>query len=201
VKLDAVDFQLVDRPEFNSNLRSAAQHAPVQDFIDEHLFIEALALAAFEVVYREPQPSNIEKVSKPSLTDFPLQIILLMERMNHSEGPLKIQLAYGVTRFGQNGETSSDITALLRSTYPSYFMPQALSPSDFQLTAETQQTSSSHNPYMGTPFKFQDAPDKLSQMPRRGLSKPIDFDGVLFSAETEIAAATATAMKGSASEP
>ena len=59
-----------------------------QDFIDEHLFIEALALAAFEVVYRAPSPSNIEK------------IILLMERMNHSEGPRKIQLQYGLTRIG-----------------------------------------------------------------------------------------------------
>ena len=31
--------------------------------IDEHLFIEALALAAFEVVYKDPQPNNAEKVS------------------------------------------------------------------------------------------------------------------------------------------
>lgn len=31
--------------------------------IDEHLFIEALALTAFEVIYKEPQPENAEKVS------------------------------------------------------------------------------------------------------------------------------------------
>ena len=42
------------------------------------------------------------------------QIILLLERMNHSEGPRKIQLAYGVSRFGQLGESGTDITALLR---------------------------------------------------------------------------------------
>ncbi len=35
-----------------------------KDVIDEHLFVEALALTAFEVKYREPQPSNAEKVSK-----------------------------------------------------------------------------------------------------------------------------------------
>lgn len=80
--------------------------------IDEHLFIEALALAAFEVVYKEPQPSNIEK------------IVLLLERMNHSDGPRKVQMAYGSTRFGNNGEIGSDLTSLLRQSYPHYFMPQ-----------------------------------------------------------------------------
>lgn len=29
--------------------------------------MEALALAAFEVVYKEPQPSNIEKVSNSNI--------------------------------------------------------------------------------------------------------------------------------------
>jgi hypothetical protein len=52
---------------------------PVEkEVIDEHLFVEALALTAFEVRYREPQPSNAEK------------IILLIERMNTSDGPAKI---------------------------------------------------------------------------------------------------------------
>ena len=49
-----------------------------KEVIDEHLFVEALALTAFEVRYREPQPSNAEK------------IILLIERMNTSDGPAKI---------------------------------------------------------------------------------------------------------------
>jgi hypothetical protein len=36
---------------------------PVEkDVIDEHLFVEALALTAFEIKYRDPQPSNAEKV-------------------------------------------------------------------------------------------------------------------------------------------
>ena len=56
-----------------------------QPCIDEHLFIEALALAAFEVVYKDPQPENTEKVS-PQKTNI-IQIIMLIERMNHSKGP------------------------------------------------------------------------------------------------------------------
>ena len=38
-----------------------------RDVIDEHLFVEALALTAFEIKYRDPQPSNAEKVSLLSL--------------------------------------------------------------------------------------------------------------------------------------
>jgi len=49
-----------------------------EEYIDEHLFVEALALAAFEVVYRDPQPSEAEK------------IILLIERMNNSKGPKNV---------------------------------------------------------------------------------------------------------------
>ena len=63
------DFTLKDRPQFSNDVRvtpSNQQQAEkrTQDYIDEHLFIEALALAAFEVIYREPQPSSIEKVSQ-----------------------------------------------------------------------------------------------------------------------------------------
>ena len=34
-----------------------------KDVIDEHLFVEALALTAFEISYQDPQPSDAEKVS------------------------------------------------------------------------------------------------------------------------------------------
>jgi hypothetical protein len=37
--------------------------------------VEALALAAFEVIYREPQPSNIEKVSLKSSIDLTITSI------------------------------------------------------------------------------------------------------------------------------
>jgi hypothetical protein len=68
--------------------------------IDEHLFIEALSLAAFEMNYRDPQPTDLEKV------------ILLLERMNHTDGPAKVQKAFGRTRFGP-GE-SNDMLYLVR---------------------------------------------------------------------------------------
>lgn len=61
-----------DKEEFN------------KEYIDEHLFVEALALTAFEVTYKQPQPSNLQKV------------LLLMEKMSHSEGPTKVKMAYGV---------------------------------------------------------------------------------------------------------
>lgn len=80
-----------------------------EDFIDEHLFVEALALAAFEVVYRDPQPSEAEK------------IILLIERMNNSQGPKRVQMAHGITRFGQAGENVNDLTTILRQNYPHFF--------------------------------------------------------------------------------
>ena len=51
---NVVDFSLKDRPDFNVNTNTATGSNQKQDYIDEHLFIEALALAAFEVVYREP---------------------------------------------------------------------------------------------------------------------------------------------------
>jgi len=35
-------------------LKSKSPIDVVEDYIDEHLFVEALALTAFEVVYRNP---------------------------------------------------------------------------------------------------------------------------------------------------
>ena len=89
---------------------SATSSSTANLFIDEHLFIEALALAAFQVVYKEPMPNNVEK------------IVLLLERMNYSEGPTKVQMAYGSTRLGQRGRATSDLTALLRASHPQYFV-------------------------------------------------------------------------------
>ena len=73
-------------------MASAAENSHAKDVIDEHLFVEALALTAFEISFKNPQPDSSEK------------IVLLMERMNHSGGPVKVQKAWGRTRFGQ-GET------------------------------------------------------------------------------------------------
>ena len=74
-----------------------------RDVIDEHLFVEALALAAFEINYTDPQPTNAQK------------IILLMERLNHSEGPAKVQKAMGRTRFvGAGGGDGCDLLYFIR---------------------------------------------------------------------------------------
>ena len=88
-------------------MTSLAEATNSKDIIDEHLFVEALALTAFEISYREPSPADVEK------------IILLLERMNHSEGPAKVQKAYGKTRFG-HGE-SNDLLHILRQNYPQFF--------------------------------------------------------------------------------
>jgi hypothetical protein len=32
------------------------------DLIDQHLFVESIAICAFEINYTKPEPSNIEKV-------------------------------------------------------------------------------------------------------------------------------------------
>lgn len=85
-------------------------HQARRDQIDEHLFVEALALTAFEIVYQEPQPSDAEK------------IILLMERLNHSQGPSRVLKAYGKTRFlGLGTSDGSDLLHFIRVSHPEYF--------------------------------------------------------------------------------
>jgi hypothetical protein len=51
--------------------------------IDEHLFIESIALISFEIPYLN---KNLTKVEK---------IILLIEKMNKSDGANKVQLRVG----------------------------------------------------------------------------------------------------------
>ena len=48
------------------------------------------------------------------------QIVLLIERMNTSDGPAKIQMSSGRTRFGM-GETTNDLVYLFRINYPELF--------------------------------------------------------------------------------
>lgn len=45
---------------------------------------------------------------------------MLIERMNTSDGPAKVQLAYGRSRFG-HGETTNDLVYLFRTNYPELF--------------------------------------------------------------------------------
>jgi len=48
------------------------------------------------------------------------QIVLLVERLNHSKGPQKVQMAIGNHRF-QQYEAGSDLTTLLKQAYPHFF--------------------------------------------------------------------------------
>ena len=41
--------------------------------------------------------------------------------MNHSDGPKKIQMAYGTMRFGNQTRMTNDLTRLLRKNYPQFF--------------------------------------------------------------------------------
>ena len=59
-------------------------------YIDQHLFIEGLALCAFEVNYQEPEPSNFDKV------------YYFLEKINQSEGVVNIQKVKGVGVKSQN---------------------------------------------------------------------------------------------------
>ena len=50
---------------------------------------------------------------------------MLIERMNTSDGPTKVQLSYGRTRFGV-GETTNDLVYLFRLNYPELFQRKDL---------------------------------------------------------------------------
>ena len=59
-------------------------------YIDQHLFIEGLALCAFEVNYQEPEPSNFDKV------------YYFLEKLNQSDGVVNIQKVKGIGGKTQN---------------------------------------------------------------------------------------------------
>jgi len=45
---------------------------------------------------------------------------MLIERMNTTDGPAKVQKSYGRTRFG-HGETTNDLVYFFRMNYPELF--------------------------------------------------------------------------------
>jgi len=47
--------------------------------------------------------------------------------MNHSGGPKKIQMAYGITRYTSHARMTNDLTSLLRKAYPQFFLPSGFS--------------------------------------------------------------------------
>jgi len=95
----------------STTMQSTIEHKAIDqtedDLIDEHLFVESLALCAFSLTYNEPEPSHVEKVC------------LLMERMSQSSGPGNIQKKKGSTRAfaGDN----ADILTLVVQQYPEFF--------------------------------------------------------------------------------
>lgn len=79
----------------------------VVDFIDEHLFVEGLALIAEEVLYKEPEPNTVER------------ICFLMERMSQSEGPTIVLRKVGHNR--NSCAECQDMLVHLRARYPEIF--------------------------------------------------------------------------------
>ena len=78
-----------------------------QDVIDEHLFVEGLALIAEEISYKEPIPNTIEK------------ICLLMERMSQSNGS---SIALKKMSHNRNSTLESkDMLTHLKNRYPELF--------------------------------------------------------------------------------
>ena len=84
--------------------------------IDLDLFVEILALCAFEVPYRIPEPNGIEKVIYLIIQ---FQIILFVEKLNQSSGPSKILKEYGHTRL-PNGDNFDFIT-IFKNNFPVFF--------------------------------------------------------------------------------
>lgn len=78
-----------------------------QNFIDEHLFVEGLALVAEEVLYKEPEPNTVER------------ICFLMERMSQSDGPAVVLRKVGHNR--NSCVESQDMLVHLRYKYPEIF--------------------------------------------------------------------------------
>jgi hypothetical protein len=99
-----------EQPEASrSSLSSRAPEQTEDDVVDEHLFVEGLALVAAEVRYRQPKSSIVER------------LCCLMERMSQSSGPQKVLLAEGK---GSNSE-SNDLLTPLRQVFPRFFAHSA----------------------------------------------------------------------------
>lgn len=87
-----------------SSSRSSLQDKPKRtDLIDEHLFVEALALISEEVKYEDSDLTAVEKVC------------YLMERMSQSKGPAKVLKQQGHNR-SSHGEIH-DLLSLLKVRY------------------------------------------------------------------------------------
>jgi hypothetical protein len=78
--------------------------------IDEHMFVEALAVCAVEIPYLNPQPTDVVKVFN------------FLEKLNHSKGTSVVRKQLGTTR--AIGSMSWDIMYEIRSKYPEMFVEE-----------------------------------------------------------------------------
>ena len=75
-----------------------------EECLDDHLFVEALALISSEINYEDPFAGPVEK------------ICWFIERLSQSEGPEKV-----LKQLGHNRSTAGeapDLIALLKNRYP-----------------------------------------------------------------------------------
>ena len=81
INKDSLDMHSI-MPLIRKSLESKLGKAHIS-VIDEHLFIESIALISFELPYHNKNLSKVER------------IVLLLERMNSSQGANKVQLVVG----------------------------------------------------------------------------------------------------------
>ena len=89
----------------------SAQNEGAEGVIDEHLFVEALALVALEMnLSTDPPPVH--------------RLCLLVEKMSQSGGPARVMQSLG---HGRTNTETQDLLAKLRAQYPNYLAPRAIS--------------------------------------------------------------------------
>jgi hypothetical protein len=105
-------YAQTEGPEKEESVMSEHPRAPEQtekDVIDQHLFVEALALIAAEINYIRPTPTPVHR------------ICYLIERLNQSTGPI---IVLNSKSNSQPAVQRVDIITPLRDRYPSIFAPQ-----------------------------------------------------------------------------
>lgn len=104
-------FAQTEVPENEESIASEHNRAPEQtekDVIDQHLFVEALALIAAEVTYIKSTPTPVHR------------ICYLIERLNQSKGPV---IVLNSKSNSQPAVQRVDLITPLKDRYPNIFAP------------------------------------------------------------------------------
>ena len=107
-------YAQTETPERLETLSVEHQRAPEQtesDVIDQHLFVEALALIAAEINYIRPTPTPVHR------------ICFLIERLNQSTGPI---IVINSKSNSQPAIQRVDIIGPLKERYPYIFAPPVI---------------------------------------------------------------------------